>query len=239
MINRSNMKLRKPPAVIIALDLEIQKAVQLVKSLKGVEDKIAALKIGSLQSMGMGLKAAVSELRVFTSLPIIYDHQKGCTDIPEIIEKQVKAAKECSIDSMIAVPQGAGSKSLESFVQTCKAEKIEPIVLLEMTHEGANDFLREGTAKKIFDKALALGVEYFVCPGNKPEKIEEYKNWNKNIKIISPGIGAQGGSAYEAVRAGTDYPIVGRAVYEAEEPARAVKLLYKECLEGFKKRLFI
>lgn len=233
------MPLRKPPALIIALDLELGKAVQLAKNLSSVKDKIAAFKIGSLQSMSQGLKAAVSGLRVFTDMPIIYDHQKGCTDIPEIVEKQVRAAKECGIDFMIAVPQSAGSKSLESFVKVCNIEKIEPIVLLEMTHAGANDFLKEDTARKIFDKSIELGVEYFVCPGNKPEKIKEYKSWNKNIKILSPGIGAQAGSAFEAVRAGTDYPIVGRVVYEAEEPKKAVEQLYKECLEGLRKRLSV
>ena len=32
-------------------------------------------------------------------------------------------------------------------------------------------------------------------------------------KILSPGVGAQGGSASSAIQAGADYVIVGRAIY--------------------------
>ena len=75
-----------------------------------------------------------------------------------------------------------------------------------------------------------------------PEKIKEYEKLRaqgaerKAVYFLSPGIGAQGGQAREAVQAGTDYPIVGRAIYESENPAAEVEKIYKECLEGFRKR---
>ncbi len=232
--------MKKPPSIIVALDLPLQKASRLVRDLEKVENQIAAYKISSLQVMESGLKQAVAELRLATTLPLIYDHQKGATDIPAIIEKQVQAVSEAGANAFIAVPHGAGLKSLESFVQSCKKFKIEPIVLLEMSHPGANDFLKENITEKIFECAVELGASYFVMPGNKPEKIKEYDKLratsDKPIYFLSPGIGAQGGKAKEAVQAGCDFPIIGRAIYESENPAKEVEKIYKECLEGYRKR---
>ena len=39
-----------------------------------------------------------------------------------------------------------------------------------------------------------------------------------DLKILSPGVGAQGGKASDAISAGADYVIVGRAIYGSEDP---------------------
>ena len=114
------MEIKKPPGIIVALDIPLQKASKLVRELEKVEDKIAAYKISSLQAMEVGLKQVVAELRLATKIPLIYDHQKGATDIPEIAEQQVNLGAAAGIDSFIGVPQGAGKKTLESFVNACK-----------------------------------------------------------------------------------------------------------------------
>ena len=46
------------------------------------------------------------------------------------------------------------------------------------------------------------------------------------IKILSPGVGPQGGGPDTAVEAGADFVIVGRAIYQAEEPKEEVKRIY-------------
>ncbi len=230
------MDFKKPPSVIVALDMPAAGAGKLVQALGPAEDKIAAYKIGSINVLEIGIKETVAELRNFTKLPIIYDHQKGSTDIPEIVAKQVEIAANGGVDSLIAVPLGAGGKSLEFFADACREKKIIPIVLLEMTHPGANDFLAADASRRVFEKAVSLGVKYFVAPATKTEKIREYKDWGEKIMIMSPGIGAQGGSVKEAVAAGTDYPIVGRQIAQSENPAMEVEKIYKECLEGYKKR---
>lgn len=230
---------REPPAIIPSLDLSLEKAKDLLSDLGNVYDKLGGIKIGSLQAMEIGLGATIEELRAYTKVPIIYDHQKACTDIPSIVEKQVKSVASFGINGFIGVPQGAGSKSLESFVKACNEGEVTPIVLLEMTHPGADDYLKKQVPKKVFDKAIELGVECFVVPGNKTKKIEKYRRWadkHKGIKLMSPGIGSQGGSAREAVKAGVDYPIVGRAIYNAEKPAEVVKEMYEEGKKGYKER---
>lgn len=238
MLEGAGMK--KPPLIIVSLDIPLQKASRLVRELKKVEDKIGAYKISSLQVMETGLKAVVAELRLATKVPLIYDHQKGATDIPEVVEQQVKLAADMEVDAFIGVPQGAGSKSLESFVSACKKFKIEPIVLTEMSHAESDKYLHADYSWKIFQDSIKLGVKQIVAPGNKPERLKLIREWirqsGKELLVLSPGIGAQGGKAKEAVQAGTDYPIIGRAIYESENPAKEVEKIYKECTEGFRKR---
>ncbi|MFH1450467.1 MAG: orotidine 5'-phosphate decarboxylase / HUMPS family protein [archaeon] len=231
------MDLIKPPGIIVALDISLSESCALVQKLKPAEDKIAGYKVSSLTVLEHGLNAIVAELKKFTKKPIIYDHQKGCTDIPKIVEKQVKLAADCGINSFIAVPLGAGSETMAAFVNACKEKEILPIILLSMTHKGAEDYLKPEAPDLVFETARDLGVKYFVAPGNNPEKIAEIKaKLDPGMFITSPGIGAQGGSCEEAVKAGTDYPIVGRAVYEAEDSVKAVEALYKEARKGFESR---
>ena len=39
-----------------------------------------------------------------------------------------------------------------------------------------------------------------------------------DLTIIPPGVGAQGGSAGDAIRAGADYVIAGRSIYQSDDP---------------------
>jgi len=41
--------------------------------------------------------------------------------------------------------------------------------------------------------------------------------------LLSPGVGAQGGNASEAISAGADAVIVGRAIYESSDPVAAAR----------------
>ena len=41
--------------------------------------------------------------------------------------------------------------------------------------------------------------------------------------ILSPGVGTQGGDAGRAVKAGTDFAIVGRSIIEAADPPQALQ----------------
>jgi len=44
-----------------------------------------------------------------------------------------------------------------------------------------------------------------------------------NLLILTPGVGAQGGTAGDAINAGADYVIVGRSIYKSDDPRKAAQ----------------
>jgi orotidine-5'-phosphate decarboxylase len=73
--------------------------------------------------------------------------------------------------------------------------------------------------------AVEVGAAGVVAPATRPERIKAIRSIMGDRIIISPGVGAQGGSADAALRAGADYLIVGRSIYEAKEPEVSAKKL--------------
>jgi orotidine-5'-phosphate decarboxylase len=71
-------------------------------------------------------------------------------------------------------------------------------------------------------KAVEWGADGVVAGATYPEKIREICQVTRGmVPIYSPGIGAQGGDIGEAFKAGCNYAIVGRAIYESEDPGKS------------------
>ncbi|HID72957.1 TPA: hypothetical protein EYP38_03360, partial [Candidatus Micrarchaeota archaeon] len=68
-------------SVIPACDVGFKEYVEIVKATADIE-KIGAYKVG-ISFLDVGLKAVVDATRKHTDKPVIYDHQKAGTDIPE------------------------------------------------------------------------------------------------------------------------------------------------------------
>ncbi len=54
--------------------------------------------------------------------------------------------------------------------------------------------------------------------------------------ILSPGVGAQGGSAYDAILAGADFIIVGRQIIRASSPLGEVQRLHVDVIDALEER---
>jgi orotidine-5'-phosphate decarboxylase len=185
---------------------------------------IGGYKIGFSLVIPFGLRKVIETIRRFTDLPIIYDHQKAGTDIPDIGEKFIKVCK--GVDAIIIFPQ-AGPKTEEAWIEAAKSEGMGVIIGGEMTHPGYLEkdegFIMNSAPKRIYEIAASLGVRDFVVPGNKPEKIKEYKEFleAKGVKPVfySPGLIAQGGSLTESAKVAGErwHAIIGRALYQAED----------------------
>ena len=67
---------------------------------------------------------------------------------------------------------------------------------------------------------MECGADGIIAPATRPERVKVLREIVGNRKILSPGIGAQGGDA-DAVAKIVDGIIVGRAIYEAEDPVAA------------------
>ncbi|MEK6948762.1 MAG: orotidine 5'-phosphate decarboxylase / HUMPS family protein [Nanoarchaeota archaeon] len=224
------IKLNK--SIIPSCDVsDLSKLRNLVKETCSVEG-IGAYKIGLELALRFGIPAIVREIRKQTDLPIIYDHQKAATDIPELGEKFAKAVK--GANAAILFPF-TGPETEIAWIKACKKEKLGVIVGGEMTHKGflesEGGFISEKEALRIYEIACEEKVADYVVPGNKPEKIKLYKAFleARGIKptFYSPGLIAQGGSITESAKAAGErwHAIVGRALYNAKDINKSAKEL--------------
>jgi len=211
---------------------DLIKLKNLVKETCSVEG-IGAYKIGLELCIPYGICPVIGIIRKYTNLPIIYDHQKAATDIPELGEKFAKAVK--GVDAVILFPL-AGPETEIEWVKACKEAKLGIIVGGEMTHKGflesEGGFISEAESLKIYEIAAKLGINDYVVPGNKPGRIRVYKAFleARGIKPIfySPGLIAQGGNIAESAEiAERWHAIVGRALYNSKNINKTAKELVK------------
>jgi orotidine-5'-phosphate decarboxylase len=229
--------LHSPRGIILAADVDdLGKLRELVDQISGIPE-IVAIKLGFSIGLRFGLPNVVKAVRKISALPLIYDHQKAGTDIPQMGAPFAALCREAGIDGVIFFPQ-AGPKTLEGFVSGAIAENLIPIVGLVMSHpaylQSEGGYIVNDAPNRMAEKALELGVTNFVLPGTKPKVVESFaKGALGKIKatIMMPGIGPQGGSLSVACQAATPhrcFPIIGSAIYEANDPKTAANALAAE-----------
>lgn len=210
--------------IIVACDVHsLEQLSKLVQETNDVEG-VVGYKIGSILSLRFGLPAISLVARKQTRKPIIYDHQKAGTDIPQTGEPFAEACREGGIQGVIIFPQ-AGPETEVEYIKALFQKGLTPLVGGEMTHpkyltqEGG--FLRDNSPNEIYETAAKCGVEYFIVPGNRPESISGYRALLtplvSNPKFCMPGIGRQGGDikvAFKAAQGMPSYAIIGSAIYK-------------------------
>jgi len=92
--------------------------------------------------------------------------------------------------------------------------------VITMSHPGGGEFFDITALAAVARDGGATGV---VAPATRPEDITAVREAVGDLKIIAPGIGAQGGDPRAAITAGADLIIVGRAIYQAEDPGAAAR----------------
>lgn len=225
--------------VIIACDVEdIKKLKEIVEKTKSIEG-IVGYKIGANLALKYGLKNIMGEISF--DLPVIYDHQKAGTDIPQIADKFAKACRDAGVKGVIIFPQ-AGPRSEEAFIDAIFRNGMVPMVGGEMTHEKYlyenGGFIMDNAPSRIYEIAAMKKVEYFILPGNKEEAIKKYHLMIANMlnepKYCMPGIGRQGGEIKRVFRlllGCPSYAIVGSSIYDSEDIEKSAKLFAKEAME--------
>ncbi len=225
--------IRYNQSIIPACDVEqISDLERLIEQTCDVEG-IGGYKTGSILTIRYGLPTLVEAVRKFTDLPVIYDHQKAMTDIPDLGKDFATAVKESGADALIGFPQ-SGPATQEAWIKACKDVGLEVLIGGEMTHpkykrsEGGR--IADETLDEIYLSGARLGVNNFVVPGNKPERVAHYRSILQpivggSISLYAPGFVAQGGVITDVAKAAGDswHAIVGRAIYGAKDIHAAAK----------------
>jgi len=208
----------KTSRLILALDVkDREKAVEIAES---TAEFVHSIKVNYpiVLSCGLEIVRELSKIR-----PVIADFKVA--DVPHISAEIARLAFESGAKAVIA--HGfAGSDSIRAILEEAGSDR-EVYVVTELSSPGGKEFLMKH-AIEIASMAKKLGCHGIVAPATRPERIRELKEAARGLKVISPGVGVQGGKASDAIKAGADYVIVGRSIYASKNPRKAAEEIYRE-----------
>jgi orotidine-5'-phosphate decarboxylase len=199
----------------LILALDVTKRRRALDIARAVAPHIDRIKIGYPLVLAAGLSIAAD----LGSLgrPLIADFKVA--DIPNTNRLIAEEVFSAGFSALIA--HGfVGTDSLQACVDVAHAHGGECYVVAEMSHPGATEFFHGGVAERIAGLAAACGADGIIAPATRPARIAALRTLIGEKKIYSPGVGTQGGDA--TVVAGlVDGMIVGRSIYQADDPAAA------------------
>ncbi len=203
------MTLAPASRLIIALDVtDREEALSIAEKLGGAVD---AIKVNYPLVLACGL-GIIGEIKEYAK--VIADFKVA--DIPNTNMLICRETFEAGADAIIC--QGfVGHDSVRACVDVAREYDGEVYVVTEMSHPGALDFLQP-CAFGLVDLALRAGASGIIAPATRPERLKEIRRRAGDMRVLSPGVGAQGGDARKAIEAGADFVIVGRSIYKAENP---------------------
>ena len=211
--------MRKNTRLILALDVTDKSSAISIS--KDAAEHVDAIKVGYPLVLGAGL-GIINRICEFA--PVMADFKVA--DIPNTSQIICSQAFEAGASAVIA--HGfTGRDSLLECVRTAREYKGEIFVVTEMSHPGAVEFMAP-KALEIAALALECRASGVVAPATRPERIKQIRQIVGELTIISPGVGAQGASVAEAIKAGADYVIVGRTIYNSKTPGIEAERIAKE-----------
>ena len=120
-----------------------------------------------------------------------------------------------------------GSDSVQACLDSANKHEKEIFLLTEMSHPGAKMFLQKD-AEAIAKMGVDMGITNYVAPATRLDRLSEIRNIvGDDACIISPGVGKQGGDAKKTLEFASAI-IVGRSIYESDNPALACEKIIKD-----------
>ena len=219
--------------LVLALDPSHTKKSDLLKfandTVNLLSDHICAIKINLHILLPLDL---YSEVKAITDLAHSHDLQTiadiKLNDISNTNEVALSHLWSAGFDALTINPF-IGFDALRDAIANTHKNSNGVITLVYMSHKSASDTYglkvtdSRNSSKHIYELFLdwteELGADGIVVGATLPEIIKQCsKRVKGRIAIFSPGVGAQGGDAKEALANGSDYLIVGRSIIEAKDP---------------------
>jgi len=223
--------------LIVALDVDdAQRALALIRATSG---RVAWYKVGYEAYYGYGdrILGALREAgkSIFLDLKL--------HDIPNTVRAGVNAASRLGA-KMLTVHAAGGRAMLETAAQA-RDESVTGMRLIAvtvLTSMHAEDLRATGVDRDVHEVAAMrarlaaqCGIDGIVCAVADIGAVREAAS--RRMSVICPGIRPAGAAAgdqqrvatpADAVRAGADYVVVGRAITEAADPDAAARSILAE-----------
>ncbi len=204
--------------LILALDVMDEKEAIIICD--KIKDYIDTIKIGYPLALAEGLEI-IKTLKDQFNFKVICDFKVADIDVTnsKICDETFKAGADAIICHGFV-----GSDSVQACLDMANKHKKELFLLTEMSHPGAKMFLQKN-ADDIAKMGVELGITNYVAPATRINRLKDIRNIvGENAFIISPGVGTQGGDAKETLKY-SNAIIVGRSIYESENPKDACEKL--------------
>lgn len=216
--------------VIVAVDRPLDaKTLDMLETLSS--DPPVAYKLGWLPILDLGAMA-VRFVKEATGSRVIVDVKLA--DVPHINKVVASTLIKSGSDALI-IHGFLGPDSIRAVVEVAKPKGVGVLVVAETSNKGGEKYYAKHSIEIIND-SLSLGVDGFILPGNRPERLSEYvKILRGKALVITPGVFTQGGDPRTVLKLGADFIIVGRRVYESPNPLQAIKEIkgmVREALRG-------
>jgi len=206
--------------IILALDLmQMKPAIQLLNE---ISEEINTLKIGYPLVLSQGLES-IKKIKEKYDFKIIADFKVA--DIPETNRRIADLTFKSGADAII-VHGFVGKDSVQACSDTAQKYEGEIFLLTEMSHPGARQFI-QNVSLDITRMGVEMGIKNFVAPSTRLDRLEKIRSIaGEDSFIISPGVGVQGGKPSETLKF-ADSLIVGRSIYAADNPQKALQSIIK------------
>lgn len=206
--------------LILALDvLSEKKAIEICNQLT---EYIDTIKIGYPLTLAEGI-SIIGILKEKFDFKVICDYKVA--DIDATNSKICNQTFKAGADAIIC--HGfVGHDSVQACFNSAKKYDKELFLLTEMSHPGAKKFLQKN-ADAIAQMGVDMNIKNYVAPATRLDRLREIRNIVGNdAYIISPGVGKQGGDAKKTLKYANAI-IVGRSIYESDNPKIACENLIK------------
>ncbi len=198
------------------------------KMISGVQEYVCSIKI----NFHLVLPLSGPEIAQINRLA----HSFALQSIADIKLNDIENTNSVALDHLLGnmgfdaviVNPIIGQSSLTSLVKKAHNLHAGIIALVYMSQPGA----REGYGLKISDgrnrrpqyeifleRAARAHADGIVVGATRPSILKQVMKEKPGMQVYSPGIGAQGGDAVRALKSGSSYLIVGRAIVESKAPA--------------------
>lgn len=201
---------------------------------------LCGVKLGRQTVLNLGVAKTVRLIHKAhkSDFPCIIDDK--INDIGETNRAIGEAYFRMGFDAIIANPFAGWKEGLEPLFQAARRAGKGVILLVYMSHPGADEsygqrVMTEGHSKRQFvtfaEKAVRWRADGAVVGATRPEIVKAARQvLGRRVPIYSPGVGKQGGTVREALKAGADYLIIGRSIWQSDDPEKAALEFAKQSI---------
>ena len=231
---------RSKSRIVLALDLTGPSLLdRALRILDETYEYLAAVKVNRHLSIPLSLE----DLNKLTSaihdrgLPAIMDCKVN--DIGSTNRVMAELFFNAGFDALTVSPLTGWEEGLEPVYEVARSFNRGILELVYMSHPGASRYyealiLNRSTLtlkalyEVLLEEAIGRGADGLIVAATRPSIVSRVKRAAQGRShVYSPGVGYQGGSASEAVKAGADFLIVGRSIVLSSNPKEEALKLYR------------